>query len=71
MVPSFCPFDEFDGEDEGDGEGALGEAVDDASVGVSAELSVVREPRVGAFNGPSHPEGCGLRFRGGTSFAFA
>lgn len=41
LVPPFCPFDEFDGEDESDGEGDGGEPVDDAPVGVPAELSVV------------------------------
>ena len=71
LVPPFCPFDEFDGEDEGDREGDGGEPVGDAPVGVSAELPVVREPRVGALNGPSHPEGRGFRFRRGASFAFA
>jgi hypothetical protein len=40
------------GEDECDREGDGGESVDDAPVGVAAELSVVRESRVGAFNGP-------------------
>ncbi len=71
LVPLVGPFDEFDGEDECDGEGELGEAVDDAPVGVPSELSVVREPRVGALNGPPHPERRGFRFRRGASFAFA
>lgn len=71
LVPFVGLFDEFNGEDEGDGEGELGEAVDVAPVGVPAELSVVREPRVGALDGPSHSEGDGFRFRRGALFAFA
>ena len=36
LVPSFCPGDEFDGDDEGDGEGDLGEALVGVAVGVAS-----------------------------------
>ncbi len=36
--------DEFDGDDQGDGEGDLGEAVAGFSVGVAAQLAVVGQP---------------------------
>jgi len=51
------PHDELDGQDEGDGEGELAEALSDGAVGVAAELAEVRQPRVGAFGGPAQPEG--------------
>ncbi len=43
-LPSVAVVDEFDGDDEGDGEGELGESVLGAAVGVAAELSVVGQP---------------------------
>jgi hypothetical protein len=39
--PSFGPFDEFHGEDEGDGEGDLSESLPAEPVGVAAELAKV------------------------------
>ena len=41
VVPAFCPFDELYGQDEGDGEGDLAEALGWISIGVAAELSEV------------------------------
>src|SRR5664279_4928267 len=55
--PSFGPFDEFHGEDEGDGECDLSESLPAEPVGVAAQLTKVREPGAGAFNGPAQSEG--------------
>lgn len=54
-APAVGPFDEFDGDDEGDGERELGEALVQEPVGVAAELTEVRQPAVGAFHGPAQP----------------
>ncbi len=43
-LPAVAVVDEFDGDDEGDGEGELGEAVLGFSVGVSSHLAVVGQP---------------------------
>ncbi len=43
-MPSVAVVDEFDGDDQGDGESELGEAVRGFSVGVAAELPVVGQP---------------------------
>ncbi len=43
-LPAVAVVDEFDGDDEGDGEGELGEAVLGFSVGVSSQLAVVGQP---------------------------
>src|SRR5665811_557508 len=49
-------FDEFHGQDEGDGEGDLSESLCAEPVGVAAELAEVGEPGVGPFNGPAQSE---------------
>ncbi len=46
----------------------MGVAVSGASVGVAAELAVVREPRVGAFDDPAQAEGHGPRRGVGAAF---
>ena len=55
--PTCRPTCRVDREDVGDRKSDRSEPVNDEPVGVSSELSIVREPRVGAFNGPSRPEG--------------
>ena len=50
----------------------MSESVDNAAVGVSAKLSEIGEPRVGAFDGPERSEGDGQRRgRGAGGSAFA
>src|SRR5664279_3596575 len=55
--PSLGPFDEFHGEDEGDGECDLSEALPAEPIGVAAELAEVEEPGVGSFDGPAQAQG--------------
>ena len=43
-LPAVAVVDEFEGDDQGDGEGELGEAVLGFSVGVSSQLAVVGQP---------------------------
>ena len=43
-LPAVAVVDEFEGDDQGDGEGELGEAVLGFSVGVSSQLPVVGQP---------------------------
>ena len=43
-LPAVAVVDEFEGDDQGDGEGELGEAVLGFSVGVSSKLAVVGQP---------------------------
>ena len=49
----------------------MGESVVGAPVGVAAELSEVRQPGVGALDGPSQPEGGGGLVLGGTGWSLA
>ena len=49
----------------------MGESVLGVPVGVAAELSEVRQPRVGAFDGPSHPEWGGGFVLGGAAWSSA
>src|SRR5665811_653076 len=58
--PSFGPFDEFHGQDEGDGECDLAEALSAEPIGVAAELAEVGEPGVGSFDGPAQAQAVGL-----------
>ena len=43
-LPAVAVVDEFVGDDEGDGEGELGEAVLGSPVGVSSQFPVVGQP---------------------------
>ncbi|MCY4630960.1 MAG: hypothetical protein OXE75_08785, partial [bacterium] len=61
-----APVVGFGADRRGDGEGGLGGSVLGAPVGVAAELAEVRQPRVGAFDGPSQRRWGGGFVRGGT-----
>jgi len=54
--PSIRPLDEFDGQDQDNGQGDLGQALDDEAVGVGAQLAEVGKPRVGALDRPAQSE---------------
>jgi hypothetical protein len=56
-APAVPPVHELHRDDQRDGQRQLGPAVSRAAVRVSAELSEVREPRVGALDWPAKSEG--------------
>src|SRR5665811_1575947 len=58
--PSFGPFDEFHGEDEGDGECDLSESLPAEPVGVAAQLTKVENQELVRSTGQRSPRVCGF-----------
>jgi hypothetical protein len=55
-VPAVSPGGKFAENEHGRGEAERGVVVAALAVGVAAELTVVRQPRVGGFDDPAEPE---------------
>jgi hypothetical protein len=64
-APAISPGDESSNDEDGGGEAECGVSVSCSSVGVAAQLAVVRPPRVSCFDDPAQTETQGLLLHAG------